>query len=54
MPVPRLGWVAQRQRSFLLGIAPALVVLALITIAPAIYLVLTSLTPLKPARSAGW
>jgi multiple sugar transport system permease protein len=47
MPVPRLGWVAQRQRSFLLGIVPALAVLALITIAPAIYLVLTSLTPLN-------
>ena len=47
MPVRRLGWVAHRQRSFLLGMAPALVVLALITIAPAIYLVLTSLTPLN-------
>src|SRR5436853_435665 len=47
MPVRRLGWVAQRQRAFLLGIVPALAVLALITIAPAIYLVLTSLTPLN-------
>ena len=41
------GWAAQRQRSFLLGIVPALIVLAVITIAPAIYLVLTSLTPLN-------
>jgi multiple sugar transport system permease protein len=41
------GWAAQRQRSFLLGIVPALIVLAIITIAPAIYLVLTSLTPLN-------
>jgi multiple sugar transport system permease protein len=47
MPVRRLGWAQQRQRSFLLGLAPALLVLALITIAPAIYLVLTSLTPLN-------
>ncbi len=42
-----IGWVAQRQRSFLLGLMPALVLLAIITIAPAIYLVLTSLTPLN-------
>jgi multiple sugar transport system permease protein len=47
MPARRLGWGAQRQRSFLLGMAPAVLVLALITIAPAIYLVLTSLTPLN-------
>jgi multiple sugar transport system permease protein len=42
-----LGWVAYRQRSLLLGLAPALLVLAAITIAPAIFLVLTSLTPLN-------
>jgi multiple sugar transport system permease protein len=47
MPARRRAWGAQRQRSFLLGIAPAVLVLALITIAPAIYLVLTSLTPLN-------
>jgi multiple sugar transport system permease protein len=41
------GWVAQRQRAFLMGLMPALAVLALITVAPAIYLVLTSLTPLN-------
>jgi multiple sugar transport system permease protein len=47
MPVRRLGWASQRQRSFMAGMAPALVVLALITIAPAVYLFLTSLTPLN-------
>lgn len=41
------GWVVERRRAFRLGLAPALVVLAAITIAPAIYLVLTSLTPLN-------
>ncbi len=41
------GWDAQRRSAFRLGLAPALVVLAIITIAPAIYLVLTSLTPLN-------
>jgi multiple sugar transport system permease protein len=47
MPVRQPAWGTQRQRSFLLGIAPAVLVLAVITIAPAIYLVLTSLTPLN-------
>ena len=42
-----LGWSARRKRAFMLGLAPALVVLATVTIAPAGYLVLTSLTPLN-------
>ncbi|MBW1994928.1 MAG: sugar ABC transporter permease [Deltaproteobacteria bacterium] len=41
---------AQRKRAFLLGLLPALVVLAVITIAPAIYLFVTSLTPLDLTR----
>ncbi len=41
------GWAAERRLAFRLGLWPALGVLALITIAPAIYLVLTSLTPLN-------
>jgi multiple sugar transport system permease protein len=41
------GWSERRRRAFLLGLAPALVVLAGITVAPAVYLVLTSLTPLN-------
>jgi multiple sugar transport system permease protein len=42
------GWAAQRRRSFLLGLAPALVVLAIVTVGPTIYLLVTSLTPLNP------
>jgi multiple sugar transport system permease protein len=41
------GWQAEQRRAFLLGLAPALLVLAAITVAPAIYLVVTSLTPLN-------
>jgi len=44
------GWAAQRRRAFLLGLAPALAVLAAITVAPALYLLLTSLTPLNLVR----
>jgi multiple sugar transport system permease protein len=40
-------WAAERRRAFLLGLAPALIVLAAITLAPAVYLVVTSLTPLN-------
>ncbi len=43
------GWALQRRRAFLLGLIPALVVLAAITLAPAIYLLITSLTPLNLA-----
>ena len=37
----------RRHDAFRAGLAPALIVLALITIAPAVFLVLTSLTPLN-------
>jgi multiple sugar transport system permease protein len=40
-------WGERRRRSLFLGLLPALAVLALITIAPGLYLVLTSLTPLN-------
>ena len=46
-PARPSGWAAQRRNAFRIGLAPALLVLAVITIAPAIYLVLTSLTPLN-------
>ncbi len=36
-----------RSRAFALGLAPALLVLTVITLAPALYLVVTSLTPLN-------
>ena len=40
-------WDDTRRRSFLLGLAPALLVLAGITLAPGLYLFVTSLTPLN-------
>ncbi len=46
-PAPGLSWAAQRQRALLLGRLPALVVLAAVTLAPAGYLLFTSLTPLN-------
>ncbi|HEV8672716.1 MAG TPA: sugar ABC transporter permease [Methylomirabilota bacterium] len=46
----RPGWAAERRRAFLIGLAPALVVLAAITVAPALYLLVTSLTPLSLVR----
>ncbi len=39
--------VRNRSHAFALGLAPALIVLTLITLGPAIYLVVTSLTPLN-------
>ena len=36
-----------RSHAFALGLAPALIVLTIITLGPAIYLVVTSLTPLN-------
>jgi multiple sugar transport system permease protein len=40
------SWQEQQRRAFFWGLAPALAVLVVITIAPALYLVVTSLTPL--------
>ena len=45
-------WHGERDRAFLLGLLPALVVLAAMTVLPAIYLVLTSLTPFTPTNPA--
>ena len=44
------GWAAQQRRAFRLGLLPALLVLAAVTLGPAIYLVVTSLTPLTPVN----
>ncbi|MDM0045859.1 sugar ABC transporter permease [Variovorax dokdonensis] len=41
------GWQAQRQRAFMVGLAPALLVLVAITLVPAGALVVGSLTPLS-------
>jgi multiple sugar transport system permease protein len=47
-----VGWSAEQRRAFRLGLAPALLVLAVVTLGPAIYLVVTSLTPLTPVNPA--
>ncbi|HLZ02789.1 MAG TPA: sugar ABC transporter permease [Bradyrhizobium sp.] len=41
-------WQAQQRRAFVLGLMPALLVLAAVTVGPAIYLLVTSLTPMTP------
>lgn len=41
------SWQEQRRRAFFWGLAPALAVLVVITVAPALYLVITSFTPLN-------
>jgi multiple sugar transport system permease protein len=46
--------VRQRTRFFWLLLSPALVVLAVVTIAPFLFLLSTSLTPLNLARPATW
>jgi multiple sugar transport system permease protein len=45
-----VSWAAQQRRAFGLGLLPALLVLAAVTLGPAIYLVVTSLTPLTPVN----
>lgn len=47
------GWDAQRRRAFLLGLAPALLVLGAITVVPAVALLVVSLTPLNLQDAAG-
>ena len=44
----------RRERVFVVLLSPALVVLALVTLAPFAFLFLTSLTPLNLARPATW
>lgn len=46
-PIFARGWRAQRRRAYLLGLVPALAILGLVTVAPAVYLLVTSLTPLS-------
>ena len=41
------SWQEQQRRAFFWGLAPALAVLVVITVAPALYLVITSFTPLN-------
>lgn len=44
------GWAAQQRRAFRFGLLPALLVLAVVTLGPACYLLVTSLTPLTPVN----
>lgn len=48
-PPGTVSWIERRDRELVRGLAPALVVLAVLTVVPGIYLVLTSLTPLNLA-----
>ena len=45
---PAHGWGTQRRREFMYGLWAALIVLAVVTLLPTIYLFVTSLTPLNP------
>ncbi|HEY6434359.1 MAG TPA: sugar ABC transporter permease [Acetobacteraceae bacterium] len=50
---PRPGataWARQQRHAFIGGLAPALLVLAVVTLGPAIWLVITSLTPWTPTQ----
>ncbi|KAF1048384.1 carbohydrate ABC transporter permease [Xylophilus sp.] len=47
------GWEAERRRAFLLGLAPSLAVLLVITLAPSVALLVASLTPLSLTDPAG-
>jgi multiple sugar transport system permease protein len=44
------GWRRRQARTFALGLAPALFVLAAVTLGPTLYLILTSLTPANPVH----
>ena len=43
-------WRREQGRAFALGLFPALLVLAAITLGPTLYLIVTSLTPLDPVH----
>ena len=45
------GWEKQKQRQFVYGTLPAMVVLVAVTVVPALYLVSTSFTPLDLTRA---
>jgi multiple sugar transport system permease protein len=44
------GWAREQRRALRWGLLPALGVLALVTLAPAVWLIVTSLTPLTPTE----
>jgi len=47
VPPRQTRWQVQQRRDLLCGLMPALAVLAVVTLAPAVYLVVTSFTPLN-------
>src|SRR4051812_26662219 len=51
--MPTGSWQKERQRAFLYGLAPSLAVLLLITLVPAVALVVASFTPLQLTDPAG-
>ncbi|MBV9860644.1 MAG: sugar ABC transporter permease [Alphaproteobacteria bacterium] len=51
---PARGWARERRRALRSGLLPALGVLGLVTLAPAVWLIVTSLTPLTPADPASF
>jgi multiple sugar transport system permease protein len=44
------GWRREQRRAMRWGLAPSLIVLVLVTLAPAVWLVVSSLTPLTPTQ----
>jgi multiple sugar transport system permease protein len=52
LALPRAGWQAQRDRAFLLGLAPSLLVLVAVTLLPAAALLVASFTPLSLTDAA--
>src|ERR1700757_2244504 len=46
----RRGWAREQRMAVRWGLAPALSVLAVVTLAPAVWLIVTSLTPLTPTE----
>jgi multiple sugar transport system permease protein len=51
-PLPSSTWASQQKRAFLLGLAPSLVALAVVTLVPTIVLIVVSLTPLSLTNPA--
>jgi multiple sugar transport system permease protein len=44
-----VGWAREQRRAIRWGLAPSFLVLALVTVVPAVWLIIVSLTPLSPA-----
>jgi multiple sugar transport system permease protein len=50
VPAAARGWAREQRRALRWGLAPALLLLAAVTLAPAVWLIVASLTPLSPAQ----